>query len=416
MPDLTTLIARRATAWAAYQELLSRAASAEALSAEDRTALDAADTDIRSMSDDIERLNRAAALDAHFNSIDRSSGPGDPAPAGGDEATADAAYAAAFDAFLRRGISGLSAEQRQAIDGSAFSLDGLRAQGVAVDSAGGYLAPASFRQTMTETMKFFGGMASVAQTITTTTGSRLPWATNDDTGVEGAYLTENTQMPDTDLTFGGRALDAFTLGSKVIKVSFALMQDSAFDLGSFVPRKAGERIARRGNRAFTTGTGVDQPLGVTTNVTTGKTGAGGQTTSIIYDDLVDLEHSVDPAYRNERSRWMFHDLTLAKLRKLKDSTGAPLWEPSLKAGAPDTFNGRLYTINNDMPQMAASAKSVLFGDFFAGYIIRVVAGVQVLRLTERYADYLQVGFLAFERHDGMPDDPAALRAYVNAAA
>src|SRR5690606_40696617 len=83
---------------------------------------------------------------------------------------------------------------------------------------------------------------------------------------------------------------------------------------------------------------------------------------------------------------------------------------------PNTILGYPYVVNNDMPVMAADAKSILFGDF-SNYFIRDVLGVQLLRLEERYADYLQVGFLAFSRHDGVLADAGAgpIRYYQNSS-
>lgn len=412
-----TLIDRRATAWSGYQEILDRAATAESLTAEDRASLDRAEADIRQMSEDIERLTRADALGAQFDTVDRSRVPGGGTGDGGDVAARQAAYSDAFWTAMRRGINAVGAEHRQLLERGFVPGDEARALGLADDASGGYLVPDAFLNTLSQTMKFYGGMLDVANVITTSTGNDIFWPTNDDTGNEGAFLGEGATVPEQGTTFGRRKLQAFVLTSKMMKVYLPLITDAAFNLEAFLPELMGERIGRRANRAFTTGVGADvEPEGVVPAVAVGKQGAGGQTTTVIYDDLIDLEHSVDVAYRNERTRWMFHDLTLAKLRKMKDSQGRPLWEPSLQTGAPNLFNGRPYTINNDMPQMAASAKSILFGDFQRGYIVRRVAGTSLMRLNERYVETLHRAFFGWERLDGMVDDAAALRAYQNAAA
>jgi HK97 family phage major capsid protein len=269
---------------------------------------------------------------------------------------------------------------------------------------------------MVETMKFYGAMRQVSEVITTATGATLPWPTNDDTANVGAILSENTQVTEQDVTLGQQDIGAYMYTSKLVRVSLQLLQDSVLDFETWLARKLGERIGRIQNTHFTTGTGTAQPEGVQTNATIGKTGASGQTTSVTYDDLVDLVHSVDPAYRNSgRVQFMMADSTLGAVRKLKDSQNRPLWEPSVQVGVPDRVLGYSYIVNQDMPAMAASAKSILFGDFFAGYLIRDVQDIQTLRLSERYADYLQLGFLAFARADGTPQDTAAIRAYRNAA-
>jgi HK97 family phage major capsid protein len=405
MPDINTLIARRANVWESYQEVLNRPEFSE----EDRQTLDRMETDLRTLGSDIERIRTAEGLDA----IDRRETP-DPDPRT-PPSSDDDAYRSAFRSFLRRGVSGLGADDLALLQRGFVSGEELRAQGVATGAAGGFLVPEGFRGVLVETLKFFGAVRAVAGGITTATGNKLPWPTNDDTGNEGAYIAENVQVTELDVTLGQKELDAHMITSRSVRVSFQLVDDSAFNIDDWLPRKLGERIARRENRAFTVGTGTGEPQGVATGAPVGVTTAAGQLTAVTYDNLIDLEHSVDVAYRNERSAYMFHDLTLASLRKVKDADGRPLWQPSLTAGAADTFNGRRYVVNNHMAQMGANNRSVLFGDFVAGYVIRDVRDVGVLRLTERYADFLQTGYLAFARHDGKVDDAGAIRALVHPA-
>lgn len=408
---IDTLIARRARTWEEYQETLARAGD-EGFSAEDRQKLDRMDEDLRNVGEDIERIRRAEGLEQ----IERDLPPDPGADPSRDDNPDEVAYRTAFVSFLRRGITGLAGEELNLLQRGFVSNEELRAQGITTGAAGGFLVPEGFRNVLVETMKFFGSMRAVAGGITTATGNKLPWPTNDDTGNEGSYLGENVAVTDLDLIIGSAELEAHMITSRQVKVSFQLLQDSAFNLDAWLPKKLGERIARRENRAFTVGTGASEPQGAVTGALVGKTGAAGQVASVTYDDLVDLEHSVDVSYRTERSRFMFHDLTLAALRKVKDADQRPLWQPALSAAAPSTFNGRPYTVNNHMPVMAASAKSILFGDFESGYVIRDVRDVGLLRLTERYAEFLQVGFIAFARHDGQVDDAGAIRAYAHPAA
>ena len=168
---------------------------------------------------------------------------------------------------------------------------------------------------------------------------------------------------------------------------------------NFIGLKAGERIARILNKKFTTGIATTEPKGIVTASVAGKVGAVGQTLTILYDDLIDLIHSVDEGYRRAGARWMMHDQSLKAIRKMKDSQGHPLWQPDIRVGEPDTILGFGYVINNDMAEMAANAKSLLFGQF-GKYIIRDVMGLTMLRLVELYALTGQVGFLGFARYDG----------------
>ncbi|ODA69519.1 phage major capsid protein [Streptomyces sp. AVP053U2] len=415
MPTLQDLLDKRASAWDAAQKFQDRAASDDKLSAEDRAAWDAALADVERLSVDIEREERHQRLaNVDYSQVIDATRDADEERHGGPDKAE--AYANAWRSWVREGTTELSSEERSALRTGWVDGKELRAQGVATGAAGGYMVPAPFRAKLVETMEFYSSMRDVAEVITTETGATLPWPTNDDTANVGAILAENTQVTEQDVTLGTNDIGAYMYTSKLVRVSLQLLNDNAFDLESWLAGVLGRRIGRAQNIHFTTGTGTAQPEGVQTNAVVGKTGASGQTTTVTYDDLIDLIHSVDPAYRNSgRARFMFSDATLSAARKLKDSQGRPLWEPSIQVGAPDGLLGYGYTINQDMPAMAASAKSILFGDFYAGYLIRDVQDVQLLRLAERYADYLQVGFLAFARTDGTPQDTAAYRAYANAA-
>lgn len=417
MDRLKKLVEEQNKLWNRMQEIQRAAEEGEGRdwTADERTNWDAAEARLTEVSGDIERLERAAKLEV----IDRgdvitATGDGTGGDGGGDGSggnTTDQAkrYADAFWHYTRRGMTRMGNEQRELLEGG-FSE--IRAQGIAIDTAGGYLVPEGFRNTMTETMKAFGGLMRIANVIHTSTGNDLPWPTNDDTGNEGAILAENTQIGEQDITLGQRKLSAHTYTSKLVRVSIQLLQDSAFNLETWLPSKLGERIGRAVAGHLASGTGASQPEGLTTNVTVGKLGAVSATAVITYDDLIDLEHSVDPAYRDAGGcRYAFSDGTLKILRKLKDGDERPLWVPIPAPGFPSTINGWEYTIDNKLPVPAVSAKSILFGNFKAGYIIRQVTDVQMVRLTERYMDFLQVGFFGFSRVDAKPDDTAAIRAF-----
>ena len=129
-----------------------------------------------------------------------------------------------------------------------------------------------------------------------------------------------------------------------------------------------------------------------------------------FDNLIDLIEALDPAYGGgEGLKFMGHQSVRKAIRKLKDGQGRYLWEPSVKEGVPNQVQGYPFILNNDMPTLAASSKSLLFGNIRDAYLIRIVRDMQTMRLQERYADFLQVGFLAFERADGTLQDANAVR-------
>ena len=273
----------------------------------------------------------------------------------------------------------------------------MRAQTVTT-TAGGHLIADEFMARLEKSLLWFGGMVQEADVITTSTGAPLDWPTYDDTSQKGAILAINTAVSNQDIVFGQLTLDAYKYSSKQVLVPVELMQDSAFDINAIVADVLGERLGRILNEHFTTGTGSAQPNGAVTASSVGKTGATGQTATVIYDDIVDLVYSVDKAYR-QNAKFMMNDSTVKAIRKLKDGNGLPLWQPTLQAGEPDSLIGYPVVINNDVAAMAASAKSILFGDF-KKYKVRRVKDVTLLRLVERYAEAHQVGFLAFARFDG----------------
>ena len=413
MSRLQGLLDERASAWTQAQEFQSRG---EVLSAEDQAAWEAALADVERLSSSIETEERHARLaSVDYSQVAATGGDSEGEDRSGGPESAES-YGQAWDTWMRHGSAELSAEERTTLRGGFVDGRELRAAGVATGAAGGYLVPPAFRAKMVEAQKFYGAMRDVAEVISTQTGATLPWPTADDTANVGAILAENSQVTEQDVTLGTNDIGAYTYTSKLVRVSLQLLQDNAFDLESWLGRKLGERIGRIQNQHFTTGTGTNQPEGVQTNAVVGKQGANGQTASVTFDDLLDLIHSIDPAYRQSGSNaFMLHDSSLAKVRKLKDAQNRPLWEPSVQVGVPDSLLGYRYVVNNDMPAMAASAKSILFGDLRTGYLIRDVQDVQMIRLAERYADYLQVGFLAFSRSDGTPQNTAAYRAYQNSA-
>ena len=336
-----------------------------------------------------ERIERAERLDA-LSKVDV------PEPRGLSRESASVARdpefrEKAFSKWLRSGVNNLDVEERAA-------LGEQRALAVGTDSAGGYTVSKIFDTTLRTNMLAYGSIMNVVTRLPTETGAQLLIPTSDDTSNVGAILAENAAVSEQDVVFAQTTIDTYVYSSKLIKVSYQLLQDTFFPLESWLAERLGERLGRILNTHLTTGDGSSKPYGVVAGATVGKTGAAGQTTTILYDDIVDLEHSLDPAYRNG-AQFMMNDAMLKTIKKLKDTTGLPLWNAGLAGNAPNTIMGYPYTINQDVAVPAASAKSLLFGNF-NNYMMREVQGITVIRLTERYADYLQQGFMAWGRWGG----------------
>lgn len=292
-----------------------------------------------------------------------------------------------------------------------------RAQGIATGGAGAFTVPDELMRSLEIALLTFGGMRQRSTIIRTGTGAPLPFPTVNDTSQVGVILAENTAVANQDVTFAQLVLDAYKYSSKQVLVSAELLQDSSVDIGGMLGNLLGTRIGRIQNTHFTTGTGTAQPNGIITASATGFTApnADAQVTTWKYTSIVELEHSVDPAYR-PNAAFMMADSSIKKTKLILDTTGRPLWAAGIAGSAPDTLMGYPLVINQDIAAMAANAKSVVFGDLSA-YLVRDVLGITLLRLEERYADFHQVAFLAFARADGdlLNAGTNPVKLFVNAA-
>jgi HK97 family phage major capsid protein len=315
-----------------------------------------------------------------------------------------------YNRWLRGGDQALTAQEWQSIRNVMSTTTG---------SQGGFSVQSDVAKTLVDSLKAFGGMRAVSTVIQTEMGNPLSFPTSDGTAEVGEIIAENTTATAADPTFGTVALTAYKFSSKVVAVPFELLQDSQIDMEEFVDGRLVTRLGRITNQMFTTGTGTAQPNGVVTAATAGKVGTTGQTLTVIFDDLIDLIHAVDPAYRISKSvGFMMADSSFKVIRKLKDSQNRPVFIPGydgLGGPIPDTLLGYPVTINQDVAVMAANAKSILYGDF-SKYIIRDVMQATMFRFTDSaYVKLGQVGFLMWMRSGGNLTDTAAVKYYQNSA-
>lgn len=268
---------------------------------------------------------------------------------------------------------------------------------------------------ISETLVSFGGVRAAPVTvIRTSTGDTINIPTYDDSSNVGAIISQNTEDTDQDVSFGQKSVASFSYTSKICKVPYELIQDSAFNITQLVGSLLGTRIARVHNSHLTTGNGTTQPEGIVTGAALGCTAL--DDTTLDFSDLIELKWSVDPAYRNTPSSgYMVSDSCAKKMRLMTDEQGQPLWEVSLQAGSPDRFDGSPVWINLAMAAVAAEAKVALFGDF-SNFWIRDVADIELRVANERYFEFRQVGFVAFARMDSVLVQPNAIKYMKMAAA
>jgi HK97 family phage major capsid protein len=292
----------------------------------------------------------------------------------------------------------------------------LRAQGEGVSSQGGYLVPTGFRDKIIERMKAYGGIASKAEVISTTSGNPIEWPTVDDTGNVAEIVAEHgTFAAGADVVYGTKQLGAHKYmaggaGNTALKVSVELLQDSAFDIESHLAKLLGTRISRVQAIHIATGSGSGEPQGLVTPLTT--IGAiANNTTGPTYAELLATVHALDPEYRAS-AVWVMNDASLAKVQGLLDSAGRPLWLDNAVSGMRELPGGRLLgyevVIDQSMPAMASSGKFLAFGDLGMAYVVRRVKDIQLVVLHEKYIESGQVGFMAWARMDSCVQDANAV--------
>lgn len=400
------------------------------LSAEENTEWAKLDAEYNARSADIQKHEQTEKREQELGELDkRKAGrDGDAGGAGGDDAEQHKRDRHALRSFIAQPPSEWDPETRAAVGrmqasvpaearalGQGFVLGGRRgrtdASGKflsareqrALTAAGNTTVAEVFMDELDVAMKDFSGVLQAARVVNTENGADMPWPTATDTANTGALLAETNPANDsTDPTLSEVVLQAFLYTSKIVRVPNQLLQDAGFDLESELAKMLGIRLGRILNTHGTTGTGSSQPRGIVTAVLADTSGGviPASATALAYDDLVKVMHAVDPAYRRAKGvAWMFHDKILEILKKLKDTTGRPLWAPSVTVGAPDNLLGHPWYINQDMDStLAEDNESVLFGDF-SHFIIRRALNPVLLRLAERYAEYFQTGFVMFERWD-----------------
>lgn len=222
-----------------------------------------------------------------------------------------------------------------------------------------------------------------------------------------SWIDEEGAIPESDDSFGQVSIGAYKLGT-MIKVSEELLNDSVFNLETYIAKEFARRIGNKEEDAFFTGDGSGKPTGIlaaTGGAQLGVTTASA--TAITIDEILDLFYSLKAPYRN-KAVFVMNDATVKAIRKLKDGQGQYLWQPSLQAGTPDTILNRPLYTSAYVPAIAASAKTIAFGDF-GYYWVADRQGRVFKRLNELYAATGQVGFVATQRVDGKLILPEAIK-------
>ena len=364
---------------------------------------DAIMADFDKVEANIAREERLAAMEARHEEARAKNRPNMSGEGKGSEEAASISYRDAFIKLARVGFDPqeLAPEERAVIRAGVVAKIEGRAQ-TTTAGAGGHTVPTELAAVVDKTMKMWGPMYSedICTVLTTSGGNPLDFPRTDDTGRATAQHAEATAITDDageDAVFTKLTLGAFAYDTEWVQVSMELMQDSAIDIEQFIGELLGERLARRVNSELTVGDGTGDPLGIVAASTLGKTAASA--TAFTADELIDLLHSVDPAYRaSPKARWQFNDTTLASIRKLKDGNGQYIWAMGdIQNGEPGRLLGYNYSVNQACVNAATGTKPIIFGDHSKYYVRKV--GAPVIGVRREYY-WPNIGLAGIIRLDG----------------
>lgn len=352
------------------------------LTAEDSATYERMEQEIQDLSREIQRRERQEALDAELSKPVNTPITGKPMNGKQDEAPKTGR---ASDAYKAAMLNAMRTNFRQ--------ISNVLSEGV--DANGGYLVPEEYDRRLIDVLEEENVMRTLGTKITTSGEHKINIAA---TKPAAAWIEEGGSLSFGDATFDQIILDAHKL-HVAIKVTEELLYDNAFGLENYIIAQFGKALANAEEDAFINGTGTGQPLGILAE--TGGADVGVTTksaTAITADEVVELVYSLKRPYRKNAS-FLLNDQTLAGCRKLKDSTGQYLWQPSLQADEPDRFLGYPVYTSPYFPVITAGKPAIAFGDF-SYYNIGDRGTRSFSELKELFAGNGMVGFLAKERVDG----------------
>lgn len=392
MKRILELREKRAKIWEDAKAFLDQKRGQDGiLAATDIEVYEKMEADVVNLGKEIDRLERQQTLDLEFSKPINAPITGKPAGMpeektgrGSDE------YAASFWNAMRN---------------KSLSFEITNALQIGSDSEGGYLVPDEFERTLVEGLEEENIFRTLAKVITTASGDRkIPVVATKGTA---SWIDEEGAVPESDDSFGQVSISAYKLGT-MLKVSEELLNDSIFNLEAYIAKEFARRIGAKEEEAFFIGDGNGKPTGIfnaTGGAQDGITAASA--TAITVDEIMDLFYALKSPYRKSAT-FILNDATVKAIRKLKDGNGNYIWQPSITAGTPDTILNRPVKTSAYVPNIAAGAKTIAFGDF-SYYWVADRQGRSFKRLNELYATTGQVGFMATQRVDGKLILPEAIK-------
>lgn len=384
------------------RSLLDRAeAEKRDLTGEEQAQWDTMMGEVNSLQTKIEREERQATLERELGEPAQRGtrpGPNGQSAAAPTEGRASEEYRRAFSSFLRLGMRDMPGAEYRALQANT-------------DTAGGFLVtPMQF---VNELLKNVDDMVLIRQwatKFTVATAESLGAPTLETDPADSDWTSElKTGSEDSGMGFGQRELRPHPL-AKRLKISRLLLRRVP-SAESLVNQRLAYKFGVTQEKAYMTGSGAQQPLGVFTASAQGiptsrDVSTDNTTTAITLDGLINAKYSVKPQYWG-KANWLFHRDAIKMLAKIKDTTNQYIWEQSVQNGQPDMLLGRPFYANEYVPNTFTTGLYVgIFGDF-SYYWIADALSLEVQRLEELYAEANQVGLIGRLETDGQPVLPEA---------
>ena len=396
MNELMNLRDKRVQTWNAAKAFLeSHRGTDGTLSAEDDAIFNKMMDEVDKLGKEVVRLEKLEALDVEMSKATSKPLASAPVTRLDEEPVSKTG----------RGTKGYNTSFWKVMRNKSVPHEVLNALHVGTDTEGGYLVPDEYERTLIEALEEQNIFRQLAHVIHTSSGERkIPVVASKGTA---SWIDEEAAYPESDDTFGQVSIGAYKLAT-VIKVSEELLNDSVFDVPSYIAREFARRIGAAEEEAFFTGNGTGRPLGILAETGGAQVGVtGAKADAVTFDEVMDLFYSLRSPYRRN-AVFIMNDATVKALRKLKNGNGDHIWQPSVTAATPDTILNRPVYTSGFMPTLATGNKTILFGDL-GYYWVADRQGRSFKRLNELFAATGQVGFLASQRVDGKLILPEAVK-------
>lgn len=341
--------------------------------------------------DDVKRIKEALKIGDELDDSKDKQPKKEPMPAGGEpKPTQEQQDTRAFENFIR----GCAMHERA---------------GELTKTDNGAVIPTTIAQQIIKKVYDVSPVLQRSQKYNVKGKLQIPYYDTTDSGIAVAYAEEFKPLTSSNGKFKTIELDGFLAGA-LSKISNSLINNSQFDIVSFVVNQMGEDIARFVEHELLIGTS-QKATGLST-VQTEVTAASAN--AITADEVVKLKDSVKDVYQNN-AIWVMSPATRTALRLLKGSDGHYMLQDDITADFGSTLLGKPVYVSDNMPEIGASAAPIYYGDM-TGLATKFSENITTQVLREKYADEHATGVVAWFEFDAKVQDEQKIAKLVMASA